>query len=68
MEDDERVRIRCTRGFALRHEVADELSQLRELLADGAPRHCVLADAGYGVDTAFPPRRSATWDCRMPWA
>ena len=23
------------------------------LLAEGAPRHCVLADAGYGVDTAF---------------
>lgn len=23
------------------------------MLTEGAPRHCVLADAGYGVDTAF---------------
>jgi SRSO17 transposase len=29
------------------------LSQLRTLLADGAPHHCVLADAGYGMDTGF---------------
>lgn len=29
------------------------LSQIRTLLADGAPSHPVLADAGYGVDTAF---------------
>jgi SRSO17 transposase len=29
------------------------LQQLHGLLADGAPRHCVLADAGYGIDYAF---------------
>lgn len=38
-------------GFATKTEIA--LQQLRQLLEDGAPRHCVLADAGYGVDTAF---------------
>ena len=29
------------------------LAQLEALLAQGAPHHCVIADAGYGVDTAF---------------
>lgn len=43
-------------GFATKTEIA--LQQLRKLLADGAPRHCVLADAGYGVDTDF--RQSLT--------
>lgn len=37
--------------FATKAQIA--LQQLRGLLAQGAPRHCVLADAGYGVDTAF---------------
>ncbi len=37
--------------FATKTQIA--LEQLRKLLAEGAPRHCVLADAGYGVDTAF---------------
>jgi SRSO17 transposase len=37
--------------FATKTQIA--LTQLRTLLAEGAPRHCVLADAGYGVDTAF---------------
>jgi SRSO17 transposase len=37
--------------FATKSEIA--LEQLRSLLAQGAPRHCVLADAGYGVDTEF---------------
>ena len=37
--------------FATKTEIA--LSQLRTLLAQGAPRHCVLADAGYGVDNGF---------------
>jgi SRSO17 transposase len=40
--------------FATKAQIA--LRQLRTLLDEGAPRHCVLADAGYGVDTAF--RRS----------
>ena len=37
--------------FATKTQIA--LRQLRTLLDEGAPRHCVLADAGYGVDTAF---------------
>ena len=37
--------------FATKTQIA--LAQLRTLLAEGAPHHCVLADAGYGVDTAF---------------
>ena len=37
--------------FATKTQIA--LQQLRDLMAEGAPRHCVLADAGYGVDTAF---------------
>ena len=37
--------------FATKTQIA--LAQLRILLGEGAPRHCVLADAGYGVDTAF---------------
>ena len=38
-------------GFATKTQIA--LAQLRALLSEGAPHHCVLADAGYGVDTAF---------------
>jgi len=37
--------------FATKTQIA--LAQLRMLLAEGAPRHCVLADAGYGVDNSF---------------
>jgi SRSO17 transposase len=37
--------------FATKTQIA--LEQLRTLLAEGAPRYCVLADAGYGVDNAF---------------
>jgi SRSO17 transposase len=38
-------------AFATKPEIA--LAQIERLLAQGAPKHCVLADAGYGVDTAF---------------
>jgi SRSO17 transposase len=38
-------------AFATKTQIA--LQQLRKLMAEGAPRHCVLADAGYGVDNAF---------------
>lgn len=38
-------------GFQTKPEMA--LAQLRALLADGAPRHPVLADAGYGNDGRF---------------
>ena len=37
--------------FATKTQIA--LQQLRTLLGEGAPPHCVLADAGYGVDNAF---------------
>ena len=37
--------------FATKAQIA--LQQLRALLAQGAPHHCVLADAGYGVDNTF---------------
>ena len=37
--------------FATKPQIA--LQQLRDLLDEGAPRHCVLADAGYGIDYAF---------------
>ena len=37
--------------FATKTEIA--LAQMETLLAEGAPKHCVLADAGYGVDRRF---------------
>jgi SRSO17 transposase len=37
--------------FATKPQIA--LQQIQTLLSDGAPRHCVLADAGYGIDYAF---------------
>ena len=40
--------------FATKPTIA--LKQIEHLLAQGAPKHCVLADAGYGVDTAFRER------------
>lgn len=40
--------------FATKTAIA--LRQLEHLLAQGAPRHCVLADAGYGIETAFRQR------------
>ena len=49
--------------FATKTQIA--LAQLRGLLAEGAPRHCVLADAGYGVDTAF---RQALSDMGLQYA
>lgn len=38
-------------GFATKPQIA--LQHLKRLLAEGLPPYCVLADAGYGVDTAF---------------
>ncbi|MBI3903230.1 MAG: IS701 family transposase, partial [Nitrosomonadales bacterium] len=37
--------------FATKPQIA--LQQLRHLLDEGAPKHCVLADAGYGIDSDF---------------
>jgi SRSO17 transposase len=37
--------------FATKTEIA--VQQLRHLLAEGAPAHCVLADAGYGTHNEF---------------
>lgn len=50
-------------AFATKPQIA--LQQLRKLLDEGAPRHCVLADAGYGVDTAF---RQALSDMGLTYA
>lgn len=41
-------------GFATKNDIA--LQQLEALLDEGAPKYCVLADAGYGVDQAFRQR------------
>ena len=49
--------------FATKTQIA--LAQLRTLLAEGAPHHCVLADAGYGVDCAF---RQALSDMGLAYA
>lgn len=48
--------------FATKSEIA--LQQLETLLAEGAPKYCVLADAGYGVDHAFRQRLT---DLDMPY-
>ena len=37
--------------FATKPQMA--LQQIQSLLSEGAPRYCVLADAGYGIDYAF---------------
>lgn len=37
--------------FATKPQIA--LQQIEGLLSQGAPRHCVLGDAGYGIDYAF---------------
>lgn len=42
--------------FTTKPQIA--LAQLEALLAAGAPPHCVIADAGYGVETAFRLRLS----------
>ncbi len=42
--------------FATKATIA--LAQLEPLMEQGAPRHCVPADAGYGVDTALRERHS----------
>ena len=38
-------------GFQTKPQIA--LAQLEALLAQGAPHHCVIADAGYGVEAQF---------------
>jgi SRSO17 transposase len=44
-------------AFATKPAIA--LAQIERLMDQGAPKHCVLADAGYGVDTAFRERLTA---------
>jgi SRSO17 transposase len=54
IEDDERrekAGIPAHVGFETKPQIA--LQQIEALLAAGAPRYCVLADAGYGIDNAF---------------
>ena len=48
--------------FATKPQIA--LQQLRSLLSEGAPRHCLLADAGYGIDYAF---RQGLTDLGLPY-
>lgn len=48
--------------FATKPQIA--LQQLRQPLSEGAPRHCVLADAGYRIDHAF---RQALSDLGLPY-
>ena len=48
--------------FATKPEIA--LQQLEELLAQGAPKYCVLADAGYGVNYEF---RQGLTDLGLPY-
>lgn len=43
-------------AFATKPAIA--LVQIERLLQQGAPKHCVLADAGYGTDTEFRERLS----------
>ncbi|MEN9544463.1 MAG: hypothetical protein RLZZ598_1296 [Pseudomonadota bacterium] len=47
----EKVGVPQDMAFATKPAIA--LAQIERLMAQGAPKHCVLADAGYGVDTAF---------------
>ena len=49
-------------GFATEPQIA--LQQLSALLAQGAPGHCVLAEAGYGIDYAF---RQGLSDMGLPY-
>ena len=42
--------------FATKPAIA--LAQIEKLMKQGAPKHCVLADAGYGIETAFRERLS----------
>jgi SRSO17 transposase len=42
--------------FATKAQIA--LQRLEHLVSQGAPAHCVLADAGYGADTSFRERLS----------
>jgi SRSO17 transposase len=41
-------------GFATKGDIA--LQQLQSLLDEGAPHHCVVADAAYGTDAGFRQR------------
>jgi len=49
---------RRSRGTAFATKPQIALQQIEHLMGQGAPRHCVLANAGYGVDTAFRERLS----------
>lgn len=57
IEDDDRrekAGIPAHVGFETKPQIA--LRQIEALLAAGAPRYCVLADAVYGIDNAFRQR------------
>ena len=46
-------------ALAFATKPATALKQIEHLMGQAAPRHCVWADAGHGVDTAFRERLSA---------
>lgn len=52
-DEARRAKARVPAEVQFQTKSAIALAQLRRLMAQGAPRHCVLADAGYGVETAF---------------
>ncbi len=55
----------CPRNCASPRRRRSRGRSLRTLLDEGAPHHCVLADAGYGVDTGF---RQALTDMGLEYA
>ena len=53
-----RIKAGVPKSIEFATKTAIALAQIERLLSQGAPRHCVLADAGYGTDTAFRERLS----------
>jgi SRSO17 transposase len=57
-DDARRQKAGVPKDLAFATKPAIALAQIEQLLRQGAPPHCVLADAGYGTDTAFRERLS----------
>ena len=57
-DEARRAKAGVPKGAAFATKPAIALAQIERLLSQGAPKHCVLADAGYGTDTAFRERLS----------
>lgn len=54
VERREKAGVPAQMEFATKPAIA--LRQIEALLEQGAPKHCLLADAGYGTDTSFRER------------